>query len=102
MPYKRLPGSPGSLPEQPYMLRIAGDHGDESLVDVSRLISTYRVYTPLRHAAHLFRQVRVGEYGTDVVWTNDLDMSLRIRSAPSAGAIRGDNERGRVSRLASA
>ena len=81
MPYKRLPRiTRVAAGEQPYTLRIAWDHGDESLVDVSRLISTYRVYTPLRHAPDLFRQVRVGEYGTDIVWTDDLDMSAAFHA----------------------
>ncbi len=76
MPYKRLPRITRVVAgEQPYTLRIAWDHGGESLVDVSRLIGTFRVYTPLRHDPNLFRQVRVGEYGTDIVWTDELDMS---------------------------
>src|SRR5712691_3618523 len=76
MPYKRLPRIIRiAAGEQPYTLRIAWDHGSESLVDVSGLIATFRVYAPLRHAPDLFRQVHVGEYGTDIVWTDDLDMS---------------------------
>ena len=76
MPYKRLPRiTRVSTGEQPYTLRIAWDHGGESIVDVSGLIETFRVYAPLRHAPDVFRQVRVGEYGTDIVWTDDVDMS---------------------------
>jgi hypothetical protein len=76
MPYKRLPRiAKVAAGEQPYTLRIVWDHGGESLVDVSRLIGTYRVYTPLRYNPDLFCQVRVGEYGTDVVWTDEVDMS---------------------------
>jgi hypothetical protein len=76
MPYKRLPRITKVAPgEQPYTLRIVWDHGGESIVDVSGPISTYRVYAPLRHDPDLFRQVRVGEYGTDIVWTDELDMS---------------------------
>ena len=29
----------------------------------------------LRQSWELFKQVRVGEYGTDIVWSDDLDMS---------------------------
>jgi len=76
MPYKRLPRiTTVAAGAQPYTLHITWDHGSESLVDVSRLIGTFRVYTPLRHDPALFRQVRVGEYGTDIVWTEELDMS---------------------------
>ena len=38
-------------------------------------ISAYRIYARLRDDSELFRKVRVGEYGADIVWTDDLDMS---------------------------
>jgi hypothetical protein len=76
VPYKRLPRiTRVAAGDQLYTLHIAWDHGGESLVDVSGLINTFRVYTPLRHAPDMFRQVQVGEYGTDVVWTHEVDMS---------------------------
>ena len=42
---------------------------------MSGLIATFRVYEPLRRSRDLFRRVRVGEYGTDVVWSDEIDMS---------------------------
>ena len=76
MPYKRLPRiTKVAAGAQPYTLYITWDHGGENLVDVSRLIGTFRVYTPLRRDPTLFRQVQLGEYGTDIVWTDDIDMS---------------------------
>jgi DNA-binding XRE family transcriptional regulator len=44
-------------------------------VDVSGLINSFRVYAPLRRSLRLFRQVRVGEHGADIVWNDELDMS---------------------------
>jgi DNA-binding XRE family transcriptional regulator len=44
-------------------------------VDVSGLINSFRLYAPLRDNSKLFRQVRVGEHGTDVVWKDQLDIS---------------------------
>jgi hypothetical protein len=44
-------------------------------VDVSGVINKFRVYAPLRHDPALFAKVQVGEYGTDIVWTEDIDMS---------------------------
>jgi len=44
-------------------------------VDVSGLIETFRLYAPLRHTPELFRQVRLGEHGTDVVWSDAIDMA---------------------------
>ena len=60
---------------KPMTLSVRWDKGDESLVDVSGMIATFRVYAPLRQSPGLFRQVRVGEYGTDVVWPQGIDMS---------------------------
>lgn len=56
-------------------LRVRWDKGDESLVNLSGVIATFRVYEPLRRSPELFRQARVGEHGTDIVWTDDIDMS---------------------------
>ncbi len=76
MPRKILPRivtvSPG---EQPMTLRVRWDNGEESLVDVSGMIESFRVYAPLRRSPDMFSQVRVGEHGTDVVWTDEIDMA---------------------------
>lgn len=61
--------------EQPMTLRVRWQSGRESLIDVSGMIQTFRVYSPLRGSPDLFRQVRVGEYGTDIVWTDEIDMA---------------------------
>jgi len=76
MPRKILPRIAAvSAGEKPMTLRIRWDKGDESVVDVSGLIETFRVYAPLRHSPEFFRQVRVGEHGTDVVWNDEIDMA---------------------------
>lgn len=75
MPKKPLPRIVTvSAGERPSTLLIGWGHGGESLIDVSGLIETFRAYIPLRQSAELFKQVRVGEYGTDVVWSDELDM----------------------------
>jgi hypothetical protein len=56
-------------------LSVRWDSGDRTVVDVSRLIEHFAVYAPLRRSPEMFRQARVGEYGTDVVWTNGIEMS---------------------------
>lgn len=63
-----------SAGERPNTLHIHWDRGGESLIDVSGLIETFRVYAPLRQSAELFSQVRVGEYGADIVWSDELGM----------------------------
>jgi DNA-binding XRE family transcriptional regulator len=76
MPRKVLPRiaavSPG---EKPMTLRVRWDAGGENIVDVSGMIGRFKVYAPLRNSSDLFRQVRVGEYRTDIVWTDEIDMS---------------------------
>lgn len=56
-------------------LRIQWDRADESRVGVSGLIESFRVCEPLRRSPELFGGVRVGEHGTDVVWSDEIDMS---------------------------
>jgi len=76
MPRKILPRIAAVTPgEQPMTLRISWDKGEQSLVDLSGMIENFRVYMPLRQSPELFRQVRVGEYGTDAVWTDEIDMA---------------------------
>ncbi|HEY1300817.1 MAG TPA: DUF2442 domain-containing protein, partial [Stellaceae bacterium] len=56
-------------------LRVRWNNGEESVIDVSGMIQNYRVYEPLRRSPELFRQVRLGEHGTDVVWSDAIDMA---------------------------
>lgn len=84
MPRKTLPriadvapgvGPRGSPDKTPLTLRVRWQHGGESLVDVSGLVGAFRVYAPLREDRALFRRVHVGEQGTDVTWTDEIDMA---------------------------
>jgi hypothetical protein len=74
MPRKILPRIVAVAAADAPKLRIDWDNGAQTSVDVSGLIETFRVYAPLRDPA-LFRQVAVGEHGTDIVWPDDLDMA---------------------------
>jgi DNA-binding transcriptional regulator YiaG len=76
MPKKTLPRIAAVTADKKSLtLRIRWDMGEESRVDVSGLIEAFRVYEPLRRSRDLFRRVRVGEHGTDVVWSDAIDMS---------------------------
>ncbi len=76
MPKKILPRIVAVTADKKLLtLCIRWDRGDESRVDVSGLIEAFRVYEPLRRSQHLFRSARVGEHGTDVVWSDEIDMS---------------------------
>jgi hypothetical protein len=76
MPKKTLPRIVAvTADKKSFTLRIRWEKADEGVVDVSALIATFRIYEPLRRSPELFTQVRVGEYGADVVWPDDIDMS---------------------------
>jgi hypothetical protein len=76
MPKKTLPRIAAVAPaENPMVLRIHWKNGEESLIDISGMIQSFRVYAPLRQSPELFRQVRVGEHSTDVVWTDEINMA---------------------------
>ena len=60
---------------RPFTLRIRWAHSEESVVDVSGMIETFRVFTPLRADPERFAAVKVGEYGTHVTWSEDIDMA---------------------------
>ena len=64
-----------SVGAAPLTLDVRWRHGDQTLVDVSSIVNAFRLYARLRHDAVLFATVRVGEYGTDVVWTEAIDMA---------------------------
>ncbi|HXY58257.1 MAG TPA: helix-turn-helix transcriptional regulator [Methylocystis sp.] len=76
MPKKTLPRVAAvSAGDKPMTLRVRWERGDENIVDLSGVIGTFRVYEPLRQSPQLFRQARVGEHGTDIVWTGEIDMA---------------------------
>ena len=76
MPKKTLPRIVAVMVDKkPLTLRVRWDNNEESSVDVSGMIETFRIYEPLRRSPKLFRQVRLGEHGTDIVWTDEIDMA---------------------------
>ncbi len=76
MPKKTLPRIVAvAAGTKPMTLLVRWDNGEESHVNVSGLVETFRVYEPLRRSPELFGRVKVGEYGTDVVWTDEIDMA---------------------------
>ncbi|HEY8163208.1 MAG TPA: helix-turn-helix transcriptional regulator [Methylocystis sp.] len=76
MPKKPLPRIAAVAPgDKPMTLRIGWVKDGESLVDLSGMIERFRIYEPLRHSGELFRRARVGDLGTDVVWTDEIDMA---------------------------
>lgn len=76
MPRKVLPRIEAvEATDGPLTIRIRWTQGGQNLIDVSGLVNTFKLYTPLRDDTALFRNVKVGEHGTDIVWTDEIDIS---------------------------
>jgi hypothetical protein len=77
MPKKSLPRILSVEPmDKPYTLSIHWDKGNQqSVINVSGLLESFKVYAPLKASPELFQSVRVGDYGTDIVWSDDLEIS---------------------------
>ncbi|MEJ0045432.1 MAG: DUF2442 domain-containing protein [Rhodospirillales bacterium] len=76
MPKRSLPRiAEVSAGDVHFGLIITWQDGSVSAVDVAEPINTFRLYAPLRHDPALFRSVQTGEFGTDIVWTDGIDMS---------------------------
>lgn len=76
MPKKTLPRIRAvEATGKPLALRVQWSHGGEDLIDLSGIIQTFKVFAPLRTDPKLFRQVRVGEHGTDIVWNDEIDIA---------------------------
>lgn len=56
-------------------LAVTWRGGAESLVEVSRHIADYAVFTPLRADDDLFRNVAVGEWGWCIHWSDEMEIS---------------------------
>jgi hypothetical protein len=76
MPKKTLPRIVAvAADRKPLRLRVRWATGELATIDVSGPIGTFRLYKPLRHSRSLFGKVKVGEHGTDVVWSSEIDMA---------------------------
>lgn len=76
MPKKPLPRIAAVVPGRARLsLHVTWQTGGTSIVDMAGLIGTFRIYAPLRDDQVLFAQVQLGEFGTDVVWSDEIDMA---------------------------
>jgi hypothetical protein len=76
MPTRTLPRIANVTPSKTALaLDVRWQDGAETRVDVSDIIRIFRALGPLRTDRALFEQVRVGEHGTDVAWTDEIDIS---------------------------
>jgi DNA-binding XRE family transcriptional regulator len=76
MPRKILPRIHAvEAAEKPLTVRVRWASGSENVIDLSGIISAFKVYAPLRTNSGLFRQVHVGEHGVDIAWNDDIDMA---------------------------
>lgn len=103
MPKRTLPRIVAvAADKEPLTLRIRWEKAEDSRVDVSGLVETFRIYEPLRRSPDLFATVRLGQHGADIVWSDEIDMSAdtlwrltqeQTGATMSAGAFRRWRER---------
>jgi hypothetical protein len=72
---KSAPNIKSVRPDRDRRLVITWKGGSESIVDVSKHLSDYVVFAPLRDSDDLFRKVKVGEWGWCAHWSDDLEIS---------------------------
>jgi DNA-binding transcriptional regulator YiaG len=75
MPRTTLPRIAAVEAPRPFILRVRWADGDESEIDVAGPIEAFRLFAPLRADPALFAAVEVGEYGTHVAWSDEIDMA---------------------------
>ncbi len=66
--------------DAPLTLRVGWRDGSEAIVDLSAFLARFKLFAPLLRDPSLFRQVRLGEYGADIVWTDEIDMAATTLS----------------------
>ncbi|WP_264051685.1 DUF2442 domain-containing protein [Methylobacterium flocculans] len=54
--------------------------GRTDIVDLAPMIFTFKVFKPLRDNPELFRSVRVGDWGTSLVWPGNDDLDVGAES----------------------
>lgn len=76
MPKKTLPRiKKVSTSKSALRLHIMWLDGGSNVVDISEIVHTFKVYAPLRSDSVLFQKAHIGEYSSDVVWTDEIDIS---------------------------
>lgn len=61
---------------KPYRLRIDWIDGSTHDVDLSAFLHTYKIFQPLLDQPELFTKAQVGEWGWDISWGEDMDISV--------------------------
>jgi hypothetical protein len=72
---KSVPNIKSVRPDSGRCLVIAWTGGREGIVDVSKHLSDYPIFVPLRDDDDLFRKVTVGEWGWCAHWSDELEIS---------------------------
>jgi hypothetical protein len=68
-------------PDKGRALVVTWKDGGESIIDVAGPIGAFAVFAPLRDDDTAFRNVRVGEWGWSVHWSDDMERSEDLELA---------------------
>lgn len=56
-------------------VRVTWKDGRTDVIDLTPIITGFKVFRPLRNDRGLFAQVEVDEFGSGIVWPGDMDLS---------------------------
>ncbi|HMQ57986.1 MAG TPA: helix-turn-helix transcriptional regulator [Rhizobiaceae bacterium] len=95
MPRKTIPRLLSvSATAKPFSVHTRWDTGDDGEIDLTGPIMTFSLYRPLRDSPQAFAQVRLGDLRTDIVWSEEIDMSAdtlwRLRQEQSGVTMSAD------------
>ena len=75
----------------PYRVQVTWRDGQQDVIDLASHIARFKLYRPIRDGRVPFGRLHVGEYGVDLVWTNEIDMSAeavwRLARYQASGAV---------------
>lgn len=75
MPKQQLPRLEKVQALRPYVLRLEFANGKRFDVDLAEFIRSYKIFNPLVASPELFLNVHLGEWGWDVVFSEEMDIS---------------------------
>jgi len=62
-------------PSEGLAVHVSWEDGRSEDIDLAPVILGFKVFRPLREDRALFESVRLGDFGSSIVWTDDMDLA---------------------------
>jgi len=63
------------VPAEGFAVVVTWENGLSEEIDLTPIILGFKMFRPLREDRALFELVRLGEFGSSIVWTDDMDLA---------------------------